>query len=128
VVSVHQPPTVDFKNGQIVGPENRVKTFKSLSEKLLGFAKRQLEKNPEQALLIGGDWNEPDTSKGKWSPQWLAQQAGMKTHGGVKTHGHGAIDYELSAGCTVSKVKAGPTMGSDHNIVTFTVTRPKDKR
>jgi hypothetical protein len=128
VVSVHQPPSVDWKNGQPVGPENRVKTFKSLSEKLLAFAKRQLQNNPDQALLIGGDWNEPASTQGKWSPGWIAQQAGMTTHGGVKTHGHGRIDYELSRGCRVSNVKAGPTGGSDHNIVTFTVSRPKDKR
>ncbi|GMU01457.1 hypothetical protein KH5H1_55770 [Corallococcus caeni] len=128
VVSAHQPPSVDWKNGQPVGPPNRVSTYKSLSEKLLAFAKRQLEKNPDQALLIGGDWNEPASTKGKWSPGWIAQQAGMTTHGGVETHGHGKIDYELSAGCKVSHVKAGPTGGSDHNIVTFTVSRPKDQK
>ncbi|MDY7231910.1 peptidoglycan-binding protein [Hyalangium rubrum] len=128
VVSVHQPPSVDWKNGQPVGPENRVDTYKSLSEKLLAFAKRQLKNNPDQALLIGGDWNEPESTRGKWSPHWLAQQAGMNTHGGVKTHGNGRIDYEMSTGCRVSNVKAGPTLGSDHNIVTFTVSRPKGNR
>lgn len=128
VVSAHQPPSVDWKNGNPVGPEHRVSTYKSLSEKLLGFAQRQLKNNPEQALLIGGDWNEPASTKGKWSPNWIAQQAGMTTHGGAKTHGNASIDYELSAGCRVSNVKAGPTLGSDHNIVTFTVSRPKGKR
>lgn len=128
VVSVHQPPSVDWKGGKPVGPENRVETYKSLSEKLLAFAKRQLENNPDQALLIGGDWNEEASTRGKWSPGWIAQQAGMTTHGGVKTHGNASIDYELSHGCKVSHTKAGPTGGSDHNIVTFTVTRPKDKR
>jgi exonuclease III len=127
VVSVHQPPSVDWKNGQPVGPENRVKTYKSLSEKLLAFAKRQLKNNPDQALLIGGDWNEPASTRGKWSPTWIAQQAGMTTHGGVKTHGNGRIDWEMSTGCRVSNVKAGPTLGSDHNILTFTVSRPKGK-
>ncbi|MBZ4331827.1 hypothetical protein [Corallococcus sp. AS-1-12] len=29
-------------------------TFKSLSEKLLGFAKRKIEKNLDEGLLIGG--------------------------------------------------------------------------
>jgi Putative peptidoglycan binding domain len=127
VVSAHQPPSVDWKNGQPVGPPNRVSTYKSLSEKLLAFAKRQLEKHPEQALLIGGDWNEEASTKGKWSPGWIAQQAGMKTHGGAKTHGNASIDWEMSNGCRVSNIKAGRTLGSDHNIVTFTVSRPKDK-
>ncbi|WP_170115663.1 peptidoglycan-binding domain-containing protein [Melittangium boletus] len=128
VVSVHQPPSVDWKNGKPVGPENRVKTYASLSEKLLAFAKQQLKRNPDQALLIGGDWNEPASTQGKWSPGWIAQQAGMNTHGGVKTHGNGRIDWEMSKGCRVSNIKAGPTGGSDHNIVTFTVSRPKGKR
>jgi hypothetical protein len=127
VVSAHQPPSVDWKDGKPVGPKNRVDTYKSLSEKLLGFAKRKIERNPDQGLLIGGDWNEPASTKGTWSPGWIAKQAGMKTHGNVETHGHGKIDYELSYGCRVSNVKAGPTGGSDHNIVTFTVSRPKGK-
>jgi hypothetical protein len=128
VVSAHQPPSVDWKNGHPIGPENRVKTYESLSEKLLAFAKQQLKSNPGQALLIGGDWNEPASTQGKWSPGWIAQQAGLTTHGGAKTHGNGRIDYEMSNGCKVSNVKAGPTGGSDHNIVTFTVSRPKGKR
>jgi exonuclease III len=129
VVSAHQPPSVDWnKNGQIVGPENRVNTYKSLSEKLLAFAKQQLKSNPDQALLIGGDWNEAASTQGKWSPNWIAQQAGLTTHGGAKTHGNASIDYELSNGCQVSNIKAGKTGGSDHNIVTFTVSRPKGKR
>lgn len=127
VVSAHQPPSVDWKNGEPVGPKNRVSTYKSLSEKLLAFAKRQLEKHPEQALLIGGDWNEEASTKGKWSPGWIAQQAGMATHGGAKTHGNASIDWEMSTGCRVSNIKAGPQLGSDHNIVTFTVSRPKGK-
>jgi exonuclease III len=129
VVSVHQPPSVDWNGkGQPVGPENRVNTYKSLSEKLLAFAQRQLEKHPDQALLIGGDWNEPASTQGKWSPNWIAQQAGMTTHGGAKTHGNASIDYEMSNGCQVSNIVAGPKLGSDHNIVTFTVSRPKGKR
>ncbi|RKH07182.1 hypothetical protein D7V97_21640, partial [Corallococcus sp. CA053C] len=127
VVSAHQPPSVDWKGGQPVGPPNRVSTYKSLSEKLLAFAKRQIERKPDQGLLIGGDWNEPETTKGKWSPGWIAQQAGMTTHGGVKSHGDARIDYAMSYGCQVTNVKSGPTGRSDHNIVTFTVSRPKDK-
>lgn len=128
VVSAHQPPSVDWNSqGQPIGPKNRVSTYKSLSEKLLAFAKRKIENHPDQGLLIGGDWNEPASTKGKWSPGWIAQQAGMKTHGGVESHGHGKIDYAMSYGCRVSNVRAGPTGGSDHNIVMFTVSRPKGK-
>ncbi|MBN9685617.1 MULTISPECIES: peptidoglycan-binding domain-containing protein [unclassified Corallococcus] len=127
VVSAHQPPSVDWKGGEPVGPKNRVSTYKSLSEKLLGFAQRKIAKNPDEGLLIGGDWNEPASTKGKWSPGWIAQQAGMKLHGGVESHGHGKIDYAMSYGAKVTNVRAGPTGGSDHNIVMYTVSRPKGK-
>ena len=45
VVLAHQPPSVDWKDGRPVGPPNRVNTYKSLSTKLLAFAKRQIEKD-----------------------------------------------------------------------------------
>ena len=128
VVSAHQPPSVDWKNGQMVGPENRIKTYKSLSEKLAAYAKRVIGNNPNDGLLIGGDWNEPASTKGKWSPRWIAQQAGMAVHGGLATHGKGKIDWEMSYGASVTNMQVGPTGGSDHHIVTFTVSRPKGKK
>lgn len=127
VVSVHQPPSVDWKGDKMVGPQKRIDTYKSLSEKLLGYAKNQIANDPSQGLLIGGDWNEAASTTGKYSPGWLAKQAGMKKYGGLETHGHGKIDWEMAYGALVSNMKVGPTGGSDHNIVTFTVTQPKKK-
>ena len=127
VASIHQPPSVDWKNGKMVGPPMRIDTYRSTSEVLAKFAKNQIAKNPTDGLLIGGDWNEAAATKGKWSPRWIAEQAGLITHGGRNT-GHGPIDYELSNGCRVSDIKVGPKGGSDHNILTFTVSRPKAKK
>jgi len=127
VASVHQPPSVNWKNGKMVGPENRVDTYRYTSQAVAKFAQRQVAKNPNDGLLIGGDWNEGAATRGKWSPNWIASQAGLTTHGGRNT-GHGPIDYELSRGVRVSNIRVGPTGGSDHHIETFTVTQPRSKR
>lgn len=118
VVSVHAPPAIDFANGQIKGPEQRKKAYASLMEKVLGHAKQVGSKHPDQALLIGGDWNEPASSSGKWSPNWLASQAGMTKHTA------GGIDWEMARGCEVTKVRHGERGGSDHRMVLFNVKPP----
>jgi hypothetical protein len=112
VTSVHLPPAIDFKNGHIVGPAARVKSYLSSMQKLLGFAKRQ-----DGAMLIGGDWNEGPNTTGVGSPNWLAKMAGMKKSAG------GPIDWEMARGAKVSNVKVGPHGGSDHRLVTYTVSR-----
>lgn len=127
VASVHQPPSVDWKHGKMVGPENRVDTYRYTSEAVAKFAQRQVAAHPHDGLLIGGDWNEAASTRGKYSPNWIASQAGMTTHGGRNT-GHGPIDYELSRGLRMSHIRVGPKGGSDHNIETFTVTRPRSHR
>lgn len=85
VASIHAPPGIDWKNGRPVGPEQRVKSYQSLMNKLLAASKR----NPDVALLYGGDWNEGARSTGPGSPAWLAAQAGMK-----KSATHGAVPRE----------------------------------
>lgn len=122
VVSVHAPPGIDWKNGQAVGPSQRIRSYGSLTEKLLGHSKRQAERNPDQGMIIGGDWNEGASTGGKWSPSWLA------ANGGFRKHRTGGIDWEMARGARVSDVKRGPDGGSDHHIVTFTVRRPASKQ
>lgn len=122
VVSVHAPPGIDWKNGQAVGPEQRIKSYGSLTQKILDLAQRQAEKHPDQGLLVGGDWNEGARTGGKWSPSWLA------ANGGMKKHATGGIDWEMSRGAKVSNVKVGPNLGSDHRIVTFTVEQPRARK
>jgi hypothetical protein len=117
VASVHAPPAIDFENGHAVGPAARVKSYISLMKKLAGAAERNEKNANGVAMLIGGDWNEGPNSTGVGSPHWLAKQAGMKTYPG------GRIDWEMARGCKVSNVKVGPHGGSDHRLVTFTVTK-----
>ncbi len=119
VVSVHAPPGIDWKNGKAIGPEQRIKSYNSLTGKLLKLANRQEKKNPSEGLLIGGDWNEGARTGGFGSPSWLAARAGMKKHA------NGRIDWVMSRDSKVSNVRIGPRGGSDHPIVTFEVSRPK---
>ncbi len=113
------PPAVDFVNGQGVGGAARVKSYKSLMTEMAGAAARQEKNHPGMATLFGGDFNEGTRTHGVGSPAWLAKQAGMKMHG---THNGRGIDWEMSRGCRVTHMKVGPSGGSDHNLVTFTVT------
>lgn len=119
VASVHAPPGIDWVNGHPVGGEARVKSYQSLTRKLLASATRQEENNPELGMLIGGDWNEGAVTGGPGSPSWLAARAGMKKHA------TGGIDWEMSRGVKLTDIKTGPKRGSDHPLVTFTVSRPK---
>jgi hypothetical protein len=117
VVSVHAPPGINWQGGHAVGPDQRIKSYGSLAEKLV-----KLANNTKGAILIGGDWNEGAASTGKWSPSWIAAQGHMKKHA---RHG---IDWEMSRGVVVERTHTGPNGGSDHKIVTFTVSRPQKKQ
>lgn len=113
VASIHAPPGIDWVNGRPVGGEARVKSYQSLTRKLAQAANR----NPDMAMLYGGDWNEGASTGGPGSPSWLAARAGMKKYP------TGGIDWEMARGCVLTNLKRGPRGGSDHPLVTFTVTR-----
>lgn len=115
VASIHAPPGIDWKNGHAVGGSDRVKSYQSLTARLAAHANRVQSRGV--AVLFGGDWNEGARTGGPGSPSWLAAQAGLKKHA------TGGIDWEMSSGCKVSNVKVGANGGSDHRIVTFTVSR-----
>jgi peptidoglycan hydrolase-like protein with peptidoglycan-binding domain len=114
VVSVHAPPGIDWKNGRPVGGEQRIESYQSLTRKLL----RDATRNPKEAVLIGGDWNEGARTGGPGSPSWLAAKAGMKKYA------NGSIDWEMARGAKLSNLRKGPDGGSDHRLVTFTVSKP----
>lgn len=122
LVSLHAPPGIDWKNGHAVGPEQRVKAYGSLMKKVLGAADRLEKNHPERGLLIAGDWNEGAATGGKWSPSWLAAQADLKKHA------NGRIDWAMSRGLKFSDMKVGPSGGSDHRIVMYTVERPAKQK
>ncbi|MFO0594823.1 MAG: hypothetical protein U0228_05955 [Myxococcaceae bacterium] len=113
VVSVHAPPGIDWVNGVPRGGDARIKSYQSLTSRLLSHVRRSKE-----AVLIGGDWNEGATTGGPGSPSWLAAR------GGLRKYADRRIDWEMARGAKVSNVRVGPSGGSDHRLVTFTVTRP----
>lgn len=74
-----------------------------------------------KALALFGDWNATPQDKGRWSPSWLASQAGLTfvTAGAGR---HGNIDYALVRGCrpTSPAVRDDPPRGasvSDHDVI-----------
>lgn len=115
VVSLHAPPGIDWKNGHAVGPEQRIKSYGSLMEKLRDAARTAIAKG--RAVLLGGDWNEGARTGGKWSPSWLASQAGLHKDA------TGRIDWEMSHGARVTDMRVRDSGGSDHRLVTFTVSK-----
>jgi exonuclease III len=113
VVSVHAPPGIDWVNGVPRGGPDRIKSYQSLTQRLLGHARRS-----KDAVLIGGDWNEGARTGGPGSPSWLAARAGLKKHA------NGRIDWEMTRGAKLTNMHVGRDGGSDHRIVAFTITRP----
>lgn len=122
LVSVHAPPGIDFRNGRMIGPEQRKKAYAELTTRLAQMAARHQKNHPNDGLLIGGDWNEPARFGGKFSPAWIAAQAKMQ-----KAAPRG-IDWELARGAKVERMRVGPDGGSDHHMVLFTVTKPGAKK
>lgn len=116
VVSVHAPPGINWQGGHAVGPEQRIRSYGSLMEKLLGHVR-----DTQGPMVVGGDWNEGAATGGRFSPSWFA------THARLTKHADGGIDWEMSRGATVTDVRRGPSGGSDHRPVLFTVTRPEKK-
>lgn len=114
VVSVHAPPGIDWVNGVPRGGSERIKSYQSLTRKLLAHTRRS-----KDAVLIGGDWNEGARTGGPGSPSWLAAR------GGLKKYRNGRIDWEMARGAKLSNMHVGSDGGSDHRIVAFTITRPR---
>jgi hypothetical protein len=72
-------------------------------------------------FLIGGDWNEPPSSTGRYSGAWIAEQTGGRiTHG--KAGAMGRIDYVISDAHVWNMVSHG-TGGSDHDLRSFLAQR-----
>jgi hypothetical protein len=100
-----------------VGGEARIRSYQSLTQRLAAHANRLRERNPDVAVLFGGDWNEGASTGGPGSPSWLADKAGLKKYP------TGGIDWQMGRGLKLEKLRRGPKFGSDHPLVTFTVTR-----
>lgn len=80
------------------------------------------------AIALIGDWNATPEDEGRYSPQWLSHQTGLRiTSTGPGRHGD--IDW-LMADCHVSHPRRHePPAGvsrSDHDVVVFTLHNPDD--
>lgn len=71
-------------------------------------------------FMLGGDWNEPPFSTGKYSPRWIADQTDAKiTHGNPGRMGR--IDFVISD-AVVSPLRIwNHAHGSDHDLRYFNV-------
>lgn len=73
-------------------------------------------------LLLAGDFNKPVRDQGIDSPQWIADKTGSTLEKG--SH----FDLVMSRNCAVTNIQTWDEGGSDHPLVTFTVTRQPRRR
>lgn len=71
-------------------------------------------------MLVGGDWNQPPSNKGAYSPHWIARRAQLRIHAPARGK-HGRIDFLMSDARvpSMTRFRGG---GSDHGLVSFRVT------
>lgn len=84
---------------------------------------REIEKLPARSLLLAGDWNEPPDSGGRYSPVWIAQQAGLRIYAPIRGK-HGRIDFYMTNAEIPEGVKRRPGGGSDHGLIWADVLDP----
>lgn len=114
VGSIHAPPSVRLTGRRPRGPRMRVRAFGNLSRRLVTICRRI-----NGPYVIAGDWNEPASSRGLWSPRWVATKLDAQLHTA------GGIDYAMTHGLRVEDFRRlSASGGSDHDPVIFTV-RPK---
>ena len=121
LVGVHTPPSVNWVKGLPVGPALRIRVYKAMMTSLRAAIADWTKSEPDNALFIYGDWNEPPTSKGTDSPNDVAADNGLTIFPGV------SIDWSMGRNVQVKTrpIKVG-TEGntSDHPLLDLTVTVP----
>lgn len=118
-VSVHLPPSIDWKGGHPVGPDERVDDYIANMKRLVRLAKRakdlgrvkvtdvkqhdrydsdhhfvtfkvQAPASGKKGLLYVGDWNNrPGRDDGQYSVKWMAEHAGLRIHQAENAGGRG---------------------------------------
>jgi hypothetical protein len=117
VGSVHLPPSVSWHGGRMDGPPARVRAYRRCSRTLTRWIGRR--RGP---VLVGGDWNEPADTRGRWSPRWVAN------HTGAHIWTTGGIDYVMGDRVKVTGVhNVADRGGSDHHARVFTVHPPPNQ-
>lgn len=125
VRSLHIPTPSGWKNGKIDDSVTPPERKDDLIASMKGL-KRYLGKSTKRnARLAAGDWNEPPTTSGQYSPTWLRKTTKSSYHLPTSTAGHGHIDWMISKGIRVLSIIKDThfKQGSDHKPVIFTVRK-----
>lgn len=124
--SIHAPVSVWWDGaGRMSGPSERVDDYGSYIRTMKRKNRWNRRNRPGQAMLFGGDWNARTFERGTGSPYWLARTTDLEIAEPAerKGPGHNGIDYVMTRGATVSKMRKRRRFGSDHPLVTFWVSR-----
>lgn len=119
VRSVHLPTPSEWRDGHPVAPPDRLDDLFATAVGLRWFLRGT------GARLAVGDWNEPPTTRGRYSPSWIAEEGGATIHAPESSTGHGRIDYAIASDCRVDELRIDDqvTEFSDHEPVIFRVRR-----
>jgi hypothetical protein len=121
VGSIHLPTPSVWRDGGLEAPPERLDDYMATARKI----KRFMELPGNKTRLVVGDWNEPPTTMGPWSPGWIAAQTGSTIAFPLSRAGHGRIDYAMVNGGAIANMRKDLELpeGSDHEPGVFTVTR-----
>jgi hypothetical protein len=104
--STHWPPSTNWKDGRLVAPPERVDDVRAWA----AACQRFLDRDKGTSVLLG-DNNERSSTRGEFSPGWVAQQTGAKIGTSTKTK----IDWGMVVGGRFENVRTSPIReGSDH--------------
>lgn len=120
VGAIHLPTPTHWPHGKLVAASDRADDYLAAARVIKRFL---TGKQRIYTRLVAGDWNEPPTHKGEWSPGWIAMRAGATAVAPPQLAGHGRIDYPIVADGRLLDVTKDLAIAenSDHEPVIFTV-------
>ena len=122
VRSVHLPTPILWDNLVAKGPVDRVDDLAETAEGLRRYFQHPCWIN---ARLAAGDWNEPPSTPGQYTPRWIATRSGADIQAPQSLAGHGRIDYAMSKGARIEDIFKDTKIPelSDHEPVIFRVVK-----
>jgi hypothetical protein len=120
--SVHLPTPTEWEDGRVKAPAERLDDLKATMMGLRWYLGRPSIFN---ARLAAGDWNEPPSTDGRYTPQWLAETTHSQLAVPASREGHGRIDYAIGKGCRIKDIRKDTAIPelSDHEPVIFRVVK-----